>query len=612
MAPEQASGDLARVGPHSDQYSLGVVLFQLLSGDVPFHGNAAAVLAQLTDPVIEVPHFRDLGVKVSPALEAICRKAVAKNPRSRYATAGELADDLDRYLTGRPVHAGSRGILLGLVQLAAHWAWQQRARLVVAALVAVAFIATFVVCVQARRQVADARAEAHAHRCDFMAERGRRLCETQAPNKGVLYLARAFALAEQAGDLDRQQRVAGHLVEWMRKVRAPEGGPDWDEAGQRLLPYGERLHVGENPRVAVREDGRPVELARDKGEKGRLILQDARTGEALGKVMTVPGETVSLAPDGRVLVAVQSPKWTIHDALTGARLASVTESGMVVKLVRVTFGADGRSLLVTRVKLSESDEDSREEAWTRVCRLSRDRKQIEQSGPDIEVPRPWSPGGVSRDGQAVLTTQRNRIRLHDAASGNRLFETSLPWSAGDLRGAVVTSTQLATCDDDGVQLWTWASPSASGGPSRPRTAGDRLPCPLARAPRFSPDGRLLMARGRQGTFIWDTTTRRMLGLPLRGGYSRPRSRTPEGSANWSWALFGGDGKHVITGDGGDVRLWRVPVAVDNLAEAVMLWVQLRTGLELDEDDTPQSLDDRTRRDRRKRFEEMLGLQRTSL
>jgi WD40 repeat protein/serine/threonine protein kinase len=103
MAPEQAAGRLHDVGPHSDVYALGAILYELICGRRPFEGGAGEVLKQvLTD---EPPPPRKVNPKLHIDLETICRKALAKAPKDRYATANALADDLERFAAGEPILA---------------------------------------------------------------------------------------------------------------------------------------------------------------------------------------------------------------------------------------------------------------------------------------------------------------------------------------------------------------------------------------------------------------------------------------------------------------------------------------------------------------------------
>ena len=96
MAPEQAAGRTADIGPHSDQYSLGVVLYEVLTGRRPFLGNIHEVLQKVIHAPPPAP--RSLHPKVPPELEAICLKTLAKDPHARYPSMAALADDLDRWL----------------------------------------------------------------------------------------------------------------------------------------------------------------------------------------------------------------------------------------------------------------------------------------------------------------------------------------------------------------------------------------------------------------------------------------------------------------------------------------------------------------------------------
>ncbi len=101
MSPEQARGQ--RSDPRSDVYSLGIMLYEMISGRQAFTGNLDEVIcAVLTQ---EPARPRRLDRSIPRDLELICLKAIAKQPADRYQTAAEMADDLSCYLRGEPIHA---------------------------------------------------------------------------------------------------------------------------------------------------------------------------------------------------------------------------------------------------------------------------------------------------------------------------------------------------------------------------------------------------------------------------------------------------------------------------------------------------------------------------
>jgi tetratricopeptide (TPR) repeat protein len=104
MAPEQAEGRLDQLGPASDVYGLGAILYEVLTGRPPFGGDDTLTVLQR---VIHEPPARprSLGKGPPPALEAVCLKALAKQPAARYATAKELAAEVQRWLADEPVTA---------------------------------------------------------------------------------------------------------------------------------------------------------------------------------------------------------------------------------------------------------------------------------------------------------------------------------------------------------------------------------------------------------------------------------------------------------------------------------------------------------------------------
>jgi hypothetical protein len=139
MSPEQARGDIKQIGPHSDQYSLGVILYRLLSGRTPFEGPPTVVLQQVIGFV--PPALTKFVSDIDPRLVAICNKSRLKTPQDRYANCQELANDLRRFLNDESVAArpDSR------VQACVKWVKRNRREATLAAIAATVMILAFIV-----------------------------------------------------------------------------------------------------------------------------------------------------------------------------------------------------------------------------------------------------------------------------------------------------------------------------------------------------------------------------------------------------------------------------------------------------------------------------------
>jgi eukaryotic-like serine/threonine-protein kinase len=104
MSPEQARGDLDRLGLRSDVYSPGATLYCLLTGRPPFEGDdVGEVLRKLQRGEFAQP--RQIDPSLDKALEAVCLKAMATKPEERYASCRALAEDVERWAADEPVKA---------------------------------------------------------------------------------------------------------------------------------------------------------------------------------------------------------------------------------------------------------------------------------------------------------------------------------------------------------------------------------------------------------------------------------------------------------------------------------------------------------------------------
>jgi class 3 adenylate cyclase len=104
MAPEQVLPSLGAIGPHTDQYSLGIILFELLTGQRPFTGDPAEMVVALASQ--PVPGPRQFRADLDARLDAICRRATARRPADRFERLPALADTLEQYLSGTGSFSG--------------------------------------------------------------------------------------------------------------------------------------------------------------------------------------------------------------------------------------------------------------------------------------------------------------------------------------------------------------------------------------------------------------------------------------------------------------------------------------------------------------------------
>jgi tRNA A-37 threonylcarbamoyl transferase component Bud32 len=312
-APEQVEGLTGTIGPAADIYALGAIFYHMLTGRPPF--QAATVLRTLeqvrtADPV---PPSR-LQPGLSPDAETICLKCLEKDGKRRYADAAALAEDLDRFLAGRPILARP----IGGAERLWKWAWRRPAEaLLSAAVVVVAVLGFILVSWQWRRAegkaVAEAAANARAQQARLVAfekqaeltfHQALALCDQGEVGRGLLWLARSLELTEEAQSKGLERPIRINLADWANQVSRLRRSPPTRHAGsiQGLAFHrGGRALDAPVEAIASTPNGRKVITGR---RAGRLHVWDVETQR--GFDLPPQGTEVTclaVSPDGRVFAS---------------------------------------------------------------------------------------------------------------------------------------------------------------------------------------------------------------------------------------------------------------------------------------------------------------------
>jgi WD40 repeat protein/serine/threonine protein kinase len=545
IAPEQAAGRGKEIGPSADVYALGAILYEMLTGRPPFRGETALDTMLQVMSEEPVPPAR-LQPKVPRDLETICLKCLQKEPRKRYASARDLADDLHRFLHNEPIHARPTGLV------ERGWKWARR-RPAAAALVAMVLLAVASAFVLGAWHNAELRQE--ARRTQEQADAARRALADAAQHPRAAarqqWLARkSEAEARQQAQLARQQLE--HSRRSLYALQLTQVGALWQRdprRGLELLDDESRcppdlrdftwslLHrLCRRERGTLPGQGKPVS-AIAFGPDGRTLV--SASWDETARIWDVPAGqvrhllkgharmvlAVAVAPDGKT-AATASEDSTIKlwETATGQLVATLTGHDNWVK--GLAFSPDGRTL-------ASASHDGTVKLWDPLRHELRQTLKGHQ-GPVLAV-------CFAPDGTLASAGQDRVVRLWDRAgqpagalAGHTDVIHALAFAAD---GKLLASAGA----DRTIRLW---DPSA-------RVERDQLRGHLGPvwSLAFAPQTKLLASASSDGTVkLWQ---------PASG---EERSTFVTGQGTVLGVAFSPDGHTLASASGqadGTIKLWNV-------------------------------------------------------
>ncbi len=315
MAPEQVTGKASTIGPAADIYALGALLYEMLTGRPPFRAETATETERQVIAEEPVPPAR-LNPKVPRDLETICLKCLHKDPERRYADAGALAEDVRRFLEGRPIRARR------ISPLEYAWRWCRRnpagAALAVTVLVLVGLSVGGALWVQ--RQQLERRIEAQLRR-----ERARSAIERvlghqeDLRQRGLwedakLELALAETRLDDAGSDELKRRLARAHSELDQAMRA-----EADDPGLVLRMAKAEAELGRAGRVEALLERATAHQPRDPNTWVQSGLVRDRLGQ-IGLAAADFAQAIELLPQDRFFASPRS--WLILELAGHERVFS--------------------------------------------------------------------------------------------------------------------------------------------------------------------------------------------------------------------------------------------------------------------------------------------------